>query len=157
LLETAFFHQVSPHFSDSPLVDEIFHKRKAQPSYIPLIQLQVNRLEQKRRRLEDAFAEGLFSFERYRQKLGEMDQLRAALCEQMEHSGAANAADAANEELQRSHLLDIKLIWDAAAPKEKKHLVSLLVKRIEAEADQSKSGRSNMIYRPVLLKSLLFL
>lgn len=56
-----------------------------------------------------------------------------------------------------SYLCDQRLIWRHAAQMEKKHLVSILVQRIEAETDLSQAARRGLkIYLPVKIRQLLF-
>jgi site-specific DNA recombinase len=154
LLESAFVPHLFSCLADGAQPEAVFRKSKKREPAADGLRRQLAGLEAKRFRLDQAYSEALLPLEHYRLKLEEIDRQQAALLEQLEQK---NQHPQLTEQQQVRMLRDISLVWSYATKAEKKHLVSVLVERIDAEAEGDKSAAgSPAIYRPVLLRRLAF-
>ncbi|MFY0546407.1 recombinase family protein [Brevibacillus sp. H7] len=121
------------------------------PLFTPRLALQeqLRKLAQKRQRWEEAYGEGLIPLDDYRRKLEAVKETEAALHKEIaaDHTGQMSAAD------RRDLLLDFSQIWSHATLTERKHIASLLLKKMEAEACPK---RANVHQRTVEVKRLEF-
>lgn len=169
LLEEAFLELLSPLFPVSTLTKEFFQKQQKQLSQTVMVQPQKSKLEQKRVRWEEAYGEGLLSLVQYQQKLAEIGRQQVELDRRQTEQELSQQSF--SKLLPQSHSraeplladepfladrLNIRRIWKEATRAEKKHLVSVLVKRMAAESERNDENRRSMIYRPVMIKQLCF-
>ncbi|MBR8660925.1 recombinase family protein [Brevibacillus sp. NL20B1] len=105
----------------------------------------LKKCRQRRKRWEDAYAEGLITLGEYRAKLGELKQaeqeaLAAAQCRPLA---------AVSDEWQEM-LADWSSIWESATREERRQLADILLRRLEADTCPSASG-SGLAVRLTLL------
>lgn len=105
----------------------------------------LKKCRQRRKRWEDAYAEGLITLGEYRAKLGELKQaeqeaLAAAQCRPLA---------AVSDEWQEM-LADWSSIWESATREERRQLADILLRRLEADMCPSASG-SGLAVRLTLL------
>ncbi|REK61266.1 MAG: recombinase family protein [Brevibacillus sp.] len=105
----------------------------------------LKKCRQRRKRWEDAYAEGLITLGEYRAKLGELKQaeqeaLTAAQCRPLA---------AVSDEWQEM-LADWSSIWESATREERRQLADILLRRLEADTCPSASG-SGLAVRLTLL------
>ncbi|MDT3416954.1 site-specific DNA recombinase [Brevibacillus aydinogluensis] len=105
----------------------------------------LKKCRQRRKRWEDAYAEGLITLGEYRAKLGELKQaeqeaLAAAQCRPL----------AADSDEWQEMLADWSSIWESATREERRQLADILLRRLEADTCPSASG-SGLAVRLTLL------
>ncbi|GAA4717173.1 recombinase family protein [Brevibacillus fulvus] len=138
LLEAAIFRRLSPYLTQWPTDQACTLSSNHTASPTPLLHLHQQRLERKRLRLSQAFEEMLLTAEQYRHKLTELQTAEQELFQQI-----AEQEDQLSDGQLIQALKDVSAIWNQATSAEKKHLITLLVDKIEAAVEKPQTQGGN--------------
>ncbi|WP_035299851.1 recombinase family protein [Brevibacillus thermoruber] len=107
----------------------------APPTEWEAAQALLQKCRQKRKRWEDAYAEGVITLAEYRAKLGELKR-----AEREAQATGRQLPPAGGPDEWQEALADWSSIWEWATREERRQLADILLRRLEAEACPSASG-----------------
>ncbi|BAU27949.1 site-specific DNA recombinase [Aneurinibacillus soli] len=106
------------------------------------LEAEVKKMNNRRKRLQIAFSEGLIELEELREGVGKLQEQEASIKQKLKSYGVQEMS------LSQEELIEIitntRRIWPYATPEEKKHIVYLLVKRMIVNLpDEQRKNRKN--------------
>jgi site-specific DNA recombinase len=151
-LERYFLDELDTRQNELSARKAVKRQKSAPKRETDSIEKQIAKLNERRKRWQLAFAEGLIEIEEFRERVAEERQKEQELRRQLEQH--ANETSLTDEQIL-SVIRNIKLAWDYATPAEKKQLVSILVKSMAVEIDESERHKWAK-NKPIKVESLSF-
>ncbi|WCN39345.1 recombinase family protein [Aneurinibacillus uraniidurans] len=107
-----------------------------------LLEAELQKMNDRRKRLQIAFSEGLIELEELRERIGELREKETSIKQKLESYNVQEKA------LSKEDLIEIimntRRVWPYASPEEKKHMAYLLVKRMVVDLpDEQRKNRKN--------------
>lgn len=151
-LEDFFLIEISKYSNSKSAQKAIKKQKTPSKKNNDSVQKELKKLLEKRKRWQTMFAEGLIEIEELRERLAEdrekENHLRGMLEQNDEEISLSDGQISAYAE-------NIRLVWDLAETKEKKQLVSILVRSIVAEVSSNTENKISK-NREIEIKSLTF-
>lgn len=106
------------------------------------LEAELKKMNERRKRLQIAFSEGLIEIEELRERIGELREQESNIKKKFE-SYTVQKKSLSQEELIEI-ITNTRRLWPYASPEEKKHMVYLLVKRMVVDLpDEQRKNRKN--------------
>ncbi len=151
-LEEIFLKELNG-YNDIQAARTAFKKRKISPRSKDSIENQLNKLAEKRKRWQTAYAEGLIEIEELRERIAE-DRQKESELKQLLQQESNDKATLSDEQII-GMIQNLQVVWSYATPSQKKHLVTVLVKSmtIDVEKTPQKTWTKN---KTIKIKNLEF-